>query len=187
MRPDFEGVIVAARGGAEWAFEVLYRDLNPALIRYLASQVPRAAEDLAAETWMGAARSISVFEGGEAAFRAWLFKIAYRRVVQYWRDSGRDGSIAADPYTLQDHVDPMSVEDAVIATDSLSDAARRVTEVLTPDQSSVVLLRIFAGLTVGDVADVLGKRPGTVRVLQHKALKKLAAANFSLEAITTCD
>jgi RNA polymerase sigma-70 factor (ECF subfamily) len=38
----------------------------------------------------------------------------------------------------------------------------------------VVLLRVVAGLDVADVADVLGKRPGTVRVLAHRGLRRLA-------------
>jgi DNA-directed RNA polymerase specialized sigma24 family protein len=42
---------------------------------------------------------------------------------------------------------------------------------------------MVAGLDVAQVADILGKRPGTVRSLQHKALRKLAAT-FSAEALT---
>jgi RNA polymerase sigma-70 factor (ECF subfamily) len=55
--------------------------------------------------------------------------------------------------------------------------------VLTPDQADVVLLRVLVGLDVEQVANVLGKRPATVRVLQHKALRRLAA-HFSVEALT---
>ena len=51
------------------------------------------------------------------------------------------------------------------------------------DQADVVLLRVLAGLDVDQVAEILGKRPGTVRVLQHKALRRLAG-RFSIEALT---
>ncbi len=46
-------------------------------------------------------------------------------------------------------------------------------------------MRILGGLTVDQVAAALGKRPGAVRVTQHKALRKLAAANFSVDKVTT--
>ena len=45
---------------------------------------------------------------------------------------------------------------------------------LPPDQAEVVLLRVVAGLGVDEVAEIMGKRPGTVRVLQHRALRRLA-------------
>jgi len=45
---------------------------------------------------------------------------------------------------------------------------------LSPDQAEVVLLRVLGGLRVAQVAEMLGKRPGTVRVLQHRGLRRLA-------------
>ena len=40
---------------------------------------------------------------------------------------------------------------------------------LPPDQAEIVLLRVLSGLPVKDVAAIVGKRPGTVRVLQRLA------------------
>ena len=53
-------------------------------------------------------------------------------------------------------------------------AVDRIVAALTPDQADVVLLRVLGGLAVGQVADVLGKQPSAVRVLQHRALRRLA-------------
>ena len=61
------------------------------------------------------------------------------------------------------------------ALDTLdTDAALRVLSLLVPDQAEVLLLRILAGLDVQRVAEIVGKRPGTVRVLQHRGLRRLA-------------
>lgn len=46
---------------------------------------------------------------------------------------------------------------------------------LPGDQAEILLLRVVAGLNVDQVAAVLGKRPGAVRVAQHRALRRLAA------------
>ena len=60
---------------------------------------------------------------------------------------------------------------------------RRLVERLPADQADVVLLRVVGGLDVRRVAGVLGKRPGTVRVLQHRALRRLAKA-FEARGVT---
>ena len=184
MDQQFEEVLAAAQAGQDWAFAVLYRALNPGLQRYLSARSSAGvAEDVAAETWLAAARQLSRFDGGEAAFRAWLFTIGRNRLVQHWRDQGRTPQVSFDPAHLSDHRAPDDTERDTVAGMSAQDAARAIAEVLTPDQADVVLLRVIAGLDVDEVAAILDKRPGTVRVLQHKALRKLAG-HFSVEALT---
>jgi RNA polymerase sigma factor (sigma-70 family) len=181
----FDGVLGAAQLGADWAFEILYRELNPRLMRYFAARVPTSAgEDLAAETWMSVARQLPAFEGGEKAFRGWVFTIAHGRLVQHWRDVRRRPASPYDPATIPDRPSDRDVEGDVVASMTAQQATRALVDLLSPDQSEVVLLRILADLDVDQVASVLGKRPGAVRVLQHKALKKLAGQNFSLEEVT---
>ena len=55
-----------------------------------------------------------------------------------------------------------------------TDAALRVIRKLAPDQAEVILLRVVAGLDMARVAQILGKRPGAIRVLQHRGLRRLA-------------
>ena len=45
---------------------------------------------------------------------------------------------------------------------------------LAPDQAEVVLLRVVGGFDVDEVAAIVGKKAGAVRVLQHRALKRLS-------------
>ena len=44
-----------------------------------------------------------------------------------------------------------------------------------PSQADIVLLRVLGGLSIGEVAKILGTRPGAIRVLQHRALRRLAS------------
>lgn len=179
--PDFGSVLAAAQAGAEWAFDRLYHQMTPRLLRYLASQAPGAADDLVAQTWMGAARNLHGFAGDEDAFRAWTFQIAHRQLVQHWRERARDWSVPTDPAVLPDRRSERSPEDRPIDDDATVRAARRVSALLPGDQAQVVVLRILGDLGVEQVAKLLGKRPGTVRVLQHRALRKLAAEEFSAD------
>ena len=67
-------------------------------------------------------------------------------------------------------------EEDTLAGVAGDEAARRIVELLPPQQAEIVLLRVVAGLDVAAVAEITGRRPGTVRVMQHRALKSLARA-----------
>src|SRR5260370_11743345 len=73
---EFAAVLAAAQDGSEAAFSVLWRDVNPALLRYLRVAAPGAAEDVAAETWVQVVRGLSGFPGGEPAWPARVFSTA---------------------------------------------------------------------------------------------------------------
>lgn len=180
---EFETVLGAAQVGAEWAFETLYRGLNPRLVRYLSVQAPSAADDIAAETWLAAARQLQSFSGDERAFRAWMFTIARRRLIQHWRTAGRRPAVPLPPERFHDRAAPDQPEAEGLAAVSAHEVVATIASLLPPDQTDVVLLRVLAGLDVNQVARLLGKRPGTVRVLQHKALGRLAE-KFSNAVLT---
>lgn len=180
---SFESVLVAAQSGAEWAFSYLYRDLNPRLLRYFASRVPGEAEDLAIETWLGVARRIGEFSGNQQQFRTWTFTIAHARLVQHWRDASRAPVTSADPATLLDRASLEDVEGGVLDSLAGIEASREIVRELSFDQAEVILLRVLGGLDVEEVAEILGKRPGTVRVLQHKALRRLSSSSCVLVAV----
>jgi RNA polymerase sigma-70 factor, ECF subfamily len=149
--PPFEAVLAAAAGGDDAAFGVLWRDLQPGLLRYLNAMAPGSGEDLASETWLRVVGGLARFSGDERAFRAWVFTIARHRAVDRWRCRARRNDELVPVDTLVD----------LIAT-------------LPPDQAEVVLPRVVAGLEVAEVATITGKRPGNVRVLSHRALRHLA-------------
>jgi RNA polymerase sigma-70 factor (ECF subfamily) len=180
----FDDVLQAARGESGWACGVLYRDLNPRLLRYFASQAPAAAEDLAADTWVGVARGLRSFTGDEQAWRAWVFKIGHRRLADHWAAASRRRSLIDPTQGLEMVPSDADPEGEVIVRDSILRALRILRENLSADQAMIVTLRILGGLSTDQVADVVGKRPATVRVVQHNALKKLARLDFAVEELT---
>ena len=123
------------------------------------------------------------FVGGERAFRGWFFTIARHRLVQHWRDIGRRPVVVAGPESFAECAGQDDPEARVLALVSAQEAAAIIASALSPDQAEIVLLRILAGLDVDQVAEILNKRPGTIRVLQHRALRRLAKS-FSIESLT---
>jgi RNA polymerase sigma-70 factor (ECF subfamily) len=169
----FESVLVTAREGDGEAFGTLWRDLNPVVMRYLRLTAPEAAEDLASEIWLEVVRAFGRFAGDEGEFRAWVFTIARNRMLDWRRRMARRPAALIAPEELPEQVAP----DDPAATAVESDATRRALALiaqLPAGQAEVVMLRVVAGLDVARVAQIVGKRPGTVRVISHRGLRRLA-------------
>jgi RNA polymerase sigma-70 factor, ECF subfamily len=170
---DFQAVLRAAQAGAEWALARLYRDVHPRILRYLRAREVADPDDLAADVWIEAATKLERFRGDEVDLRRWLFTIARRRLVDGKRREARRRTEPVAAETLADLAAPDDPEIEAIGAVTLEIALRRVAA-LPPDQADVVLLRVLGDLPVEDVAALLGKRPATVRVLQHRALARLS-------------
>jgi RNA polymerase sigma-70 factor (ECF subfamily) len=169
----FGSVLAAAVDGDEHAFARLWRDLHPGLLRYLRVVAPDAAEDVASETWVEVVRGLGRFVGDETGFRSWVFTIARHRALDDRRRRARRFSV---PLPVELAGGWQSADDpADQVVEGLSTrAALAVVAQLPHDQAEVVLLRVVAGLGVEQVARILGKRPGAVRVLAHRGLRRLA-------------
>jgi RNA polymerase sigma-70 factor (ECF subfamily) len=182
---QFESVMSAAQTGAEWAVTLLYRDLHPAVLGYLRTQQPGEGDDLESETWLDVARSLPRFKGGEGDFRRWVFAIARRRLIDFRRQVRRRRTEPVPTEALGDQVSPGDVEEEVMEGMSTREALARISS-LPQEQSEVVLLRVVGGFSAKEVGRIIGKRPGTVRVLQHRALARLAR-DLAREPVTGRD
>jgi RNA polymerase sigma-70 factor, ECF subfamily len=171
---DFDDVLAAAQQGANWAIAVLWRELHPRLLRFLRGLDPVAAEDVEADTWLVAARDLTGFCGNDQQFRAWMFTIARNRLIDWRRREARQRSVSVTPEVLGELAD--DDDPAVTAVDVLrADAAVALVRASLPrDQAEVILLRVLGGLDVAEVAAIVRKSPGNVRVLQHRGLRRLA-------------
>ena len=170
---DFAALLAAAQCGSEQAFSVLWRDVNPALLRYLRVVAAEHAEDVAAETWVQVVRGLPRFTGDEAAWRAWLFTTARRRLLDQVRLRRRHPSEPLDEISPMDI--PRTAAAEQVAMDNMAtELAMALLSKLPEQQAEVIFLRVVAGLDTEAVAEILGRSPGAVRVAAHRGLKKLA-------------
>jgi len=168
--PDVE----AARADRA-AFATLYRRYVDRVYGYAFYQLGdhHDAEDATERTFMAALRALPDFEDRGSTFRAWLFRIAHNTVANAHRSRSRR---RADP--LPDsfersapNADPAGL---VALADELHDVRRAIAQ-MPDDRRQVILLRFVDGLSTAEVAEVLDRSPGAVRVLLHRSLKDLAA------------
>jgi RNA polymerase sigma-70 factor, ECF subfamily len=163
----------AARGGDEQAFRLLYREVQPGLLRYLRGLVGDDAEDLASETWLHVARDIRTFRDEGAGFRGWAATIARHRALDHLRRNQRR-PVTGLPVELL--ADLPAGQDT--AEQALTMAATNATVAfiagLPRDQAEAVLLRVVLGLDAKAAAKVMGKQPGAVRTAAWRGLRTLA-------------
>lgn len=170
----FETAMARAQAGDMDAFAVVFRDVQPALLRYLRVLAPEAAEDVAGDTWLQVVAGLPDFRGDERAFRAWLFTIARHRAIDWGRARARRKTL---PYRAADADDgPTMPDTADLALERMStQAVLAAISTLPRDQAEIIMLRVVAGLDAPTVGRLVGKTPGAVRVAAHRGLRRLAS------------
>lgn len=165
-------MLARARSGDEAAFLGLWRSLQPRLLRYLHVLGCDDPDDVASETWLQVVRDLPRFSGAEEDFRRWLFTIGRHRAIDAARARARRPAtpVSTGMEILADH---QLVEDQVLDGISVQRAVALLAG-LSRDQAEAVALRVIAGLETPDVARILGKSAGAVRVALHRGLKTLA-------------
>jgi RNA polymerase sigma-70 factor (ECF subfamily) len=159
----------SARGDAE-SFGALYDLFANDVYKYFYHHVgsPQDAEDLASRTFLRAWRAIHSFKWRGRPFEAWLFTLARNQLIDFYRE--RRGFTAPLDEARADHrPGPESL--------ALAGAAARETRAalarLTPEQREVLVLKFYMDRDNREIAAIMGKREGTVRALQMRALQAL--------------
>jgi RNA polymerase sigma-70 factor (ECF subfamily) len=171
---EFAATLAAAQSGHRDAFAVLWRDAQPMLLRYLKVLAPELAEDVAAEAWLEVIGQLGTFRGEEAGFRGWLVTIARHKLIDHQRRAARRPERLLESFDTVGH--PAAPDAAEVAAERLSteDALRLIAE-LPAEVAEMVALRVLIGLDVAEVAKIVGRKPGAVRVAVHRGLRRLAA------------
>ena len=182
----FEAVLAAAQANAGWAFTRLYESLAPAVTAYVRAQGFRDADDIVNEVFLAAFTGLGRFTGSEAQFRSWVFTIAHHKIVDQRRAVGRRPQVEPldDGFAISVRRQPAerSAEEEALASAGLRQL-RPVLDQLSAEQREVLVLRVVADLSVEEVAQLLGKRPGAVRALQFRAVNVLRRV-LAGEAVT---
>jgi len=172
---EFPEVLSQVRDGDERAFSSLWRHHQPALLRYLRVIIGDAAEDVASETWIAVVRNLRQFSGDERGFMTWLMTIGRHRAVD-WARQRRRRQLELQEEDQLDALAPPAPDAETVVVDAMSaqEAVEAVSRALPPQQAEAVILRSVVGLDVTEVARIMGKRTGAVRVLAHRGLRRLA-------------
>ncbi len=176
----FDGLLAAAKRGEDAAWNVLIGSVAGQLLGYARSKGAVDPEDLVGDLFLRIAKKITDFEGDEADFRAWTFTIMHRLIIDDHRKRSSRPMLADSEIAIDLAIGHDNTEATVLARFATDEASALIDE-LPSDQADVMRLSILGQLTTVQIADVLGKRPGGVRALRFRALKRL---NRRLEEVT---
>jgi RNA polymerase sigma-70 factor, ECF subfamily len=170
---DLEALVRRARAGDHDALGELYDRFRDRVARFATGRLgdPEKAEDVTSETFEGVLRGLPGYRPG-TDFEAWLFTIAHRRVADHFRGRARRREVDLDE--ARQAATSTGPEDAVLAAERRAEVAVAFRR-LRSDQQEVLALRVLGGLSAAQVAKVIGKSEGAVRVAQHRALLDLRA------------
>lgn len=161
-----------ARDGSETAWHTIVTELGPSVAGYARAKGLSEPDDLMQEVFMNASMAIDRFNGDWDDFRAWLFTIAYRRIADAHRRAYRTGSQVSIDTALAVAESRNGPDQAVMVAETTKESIAAL-DILTPIEREVVLLRIIGEMDSDEVAHIVGKRAGTVRVIQSRAIAKL--------------
>lgn len=152
------------------AFAPLYHRYADPVYRYCYRKLghPEIAADAAAQVFVQALAALPQYRSQGNSFRAWLFTIAHNVIVDQFR-----ARRPVSPITAASHLhssDP-SPEETLLRREAGS-TLRALLATLPTEQRQILELRL-AGLTGGEIATVLGRSPGAVRVAQMRAIVRL--------------
>jgi RNA polymerase sigma-70 factor (ECF subfamily) len=179
---DDAGLAVRASKGESAAFGLLYDKHVEAVYRYVYYRVrdDAEAEDLTSDVFMRALKAMPRYEPRQA-FLAWLYRIARNAVI----DRARRGDRQVSFEDALDHpgADQIVEPDNEVLAHSDSVTLRGALAKLTPLQQEVIVLRYLEGYSTQEVARIVGKREGTVRGIQFRAIGALRQLIPSREAL----
>ena len=171
---DEAELIQQAQQGDGAALSELYSRHVDRIFQYVRYRVgnDQAAEDITAEVFLRAIEGLGTYNDYGAPWAAWLYRIAYARVVDYWRSNRRRQTAPLEDPLLQEG---WLISEDTSTTDILQHRALlHALQRLTDDQQSVIILKFMQGLTNVEVAVILGKTEGAVKALQRRALETLS-------------
>jgi RNA polymerase sigma-70 factor (ECF subfamily) len=153
------------------ALAAIYDQYAESMYRYLYRLVGDAqqAEDLTSELFMRLLDVINTRRAPRDQLQGWLYRVAHNLAMDWFREQGK-------------HVDVMLNEeltgsgDSLLATVEKRQTHHQLREAigqLTTGQQQVILLRFGEGLKISEVSRLMGRSQGAIKVLQHRAVKRL--------------
>ena len=155
------------------ALSTLYDRYESRIYNYIYHRVGDAqvAEDLTAQVFLRMLEAIHNENAWRSSFSGWLYRIAHNLVIDHYRRQARQAHISLDdaPTMPAEDADPLQAAEWQLQQEHLRKAINRLTE----EQAQVVSLRFLEGLSISEVAKVIGKTEGAVKALQYRAIVSL--------------
>jgi RNA polymerase sigma-70 factor (ECF subfamily) len=165
-------LIEAARHGDAEAFGVLYKHYLNQIYRFIMLKTGSKSEteDLTHEVFLSAWRNMPTYKEQGNPLSSWLYQIARNKIIDYFRTKKIDITLdeVAETHAEEGASADLAVEH-LINSQKIQTAISRLPE----EQQTLLILRYVEDLSPKDIAEIVGKSEGAVRVMQHRAILRL--------------
>ncbi len=168
-KTEVPGLVERAADGSFGAFGELYSIYLDQIYRYVFYQVrdKMTAEDLTEEIFLKAWEALGRYKQRSLAFSAWLYRIAHNHVIDYFRT--RRQHLALEETMPAAIGNPEQEAEEKLIQQELAEAI----SYLPPQQKQIIILKFIEGLDNEEIAQIMRKRQGAIRVMQMRALMAL--------------
>lgn len=183
---DEEKALVEACRSDPTRFERLYEEYHTPIFGYVFRRVGDydRARDITSETFLKAFNAIHRFRWKDVPFSSWLYRIATNEVNSFYRrrrypvleflDLRSDGVIEyPDPASLES--EKREIEHELEKLEKFR-RVQQVLQVLPIKYQVVVSLRFFEEKSIREIAEILGKKEGTIKSLLSRGLERIRAS-----------
>lgn len=174
---EIEKLVARAQRGQEEAFSELFDHFYPKISRYIFFRVnAEDAEDLIAEVFLRVVDKLKKYKKtAKGNFSAWVFRIAHNLVIDFYRQK-KELLQLTDPETGELKFDipdtDLDPHDSVVQ-DEKHQKIREILQKLSDTHREVLQLKFLEGFSNAEIAEIIGKSEGNVRVIQLRALREL--------------
>ena len=167
---ELKQILQKAQNGDSEAFGFIYDHFADKIYRFIYFRVghKEVAEDILSDTFVKSWEKINQINTPHA-LSGWLYQIAKNNIIDYYRIKKELVPLEEVENILEDAVSPVDLTNASIQQKKIL----QVMDQLSSEQQEVIKYKFFEDLTNEEIAYVMGKTVGAVRVLQHRAIIKL--------------
>ena len=180
-RDEIDGLILLIQRGNQEAFSQLYDILIDPVYKYIFYRVNAAdVEDITETVFLKIWENVRKYKIGKKPFTAWVFRIAHNLVVDHYRENKDETFRELDeslPDTNREH-NPIHRAERSLDNVMLKKALKQVKRVYR----DVLIYKFINEFSNEEIAEILGKNEGSLRVIQFRALKALKKELLNLGA-----
>ena len=182
MNPNDEKDLIKKVQKEPEVFGKLYDKYYPQIFGYILKRVAdlEIAQDITSETFFKALKNLWKFRWKNISFSAWLYRIANNEIANYFRKN-KKYSISLDKLK-EKGFEPISLHNPETEFLKAQEELKKHQDFLKIQEKisqlpikyqEVIILRFFEKKKVKEIAEILGKKEGTIKSLLHRGLEKL--------------
>ncbi|MFC1955456.1 RNA polymerase sigma factor [Chloroflexota bacterium] len=168
---EVETLVEHAAAGDGEAFGHLYDVYADRIYRHIYYRTSNVedARDLTQEVFIKAWQGLPKYKRTKTPFFGWLFTISHNRIIDYYRTK-RDFAYLNNEVIMEDR---KKGPDKLVEEQFTQQEVRRAIIQLPEDQQQVIFMSFIEGLEYSEIAAALNKSEGNIRVIVHRALKRM--------------